>query len=342
MVYKGRWHEEMINNRGNFAVADMEWSADGRKICIAYEDGAVICGAVGGNRLWGVDRMHKHISKIAWSPDGKLLLIGNTKGDIYVHSSSGDELTSIEVVVNSDLKTVPPLAALLWCDTRARHHTSRASSTDTHSRPYVDSCAVSLAISLCRHAAPPLLTSLEEAPSLAICYENGRLQLMRDIRDENPVLIDTGMRVVGAEWRSDGSVLAVAGAYDWMLHLFCCFSQLQRLTRARVARQHFAGMKTAGAQSLCAVQFYNPFGQNLCVLQVPGKILSGISWAGNGLKVALAVDSSIYFAAVRPDYMVCVFLCCLLCVVVCFFFFFFFLFCCCLFCLLLFVLFVVF
>ncbi len=34
-------------------MKDMKWTANGEKICIIYEDGAVIVGSVDGNRLWG-------------------------------------------------------------------------------------------------------------------------------------------------------------------------------------------------------------------------------------------------------------------------------------------------
>ena len=53
MLHKGTWFEEMINNRNKSVVRDMKWTADGQKICIVYEDGAVIVGSVDGNRLWG-------------------------------------------------------------------------------------------------------------------------------------------------------------------------------------------------------------------------------------------------------------------------------------------------
>lgn len=43
----------MINNRNKSVVTDMRWSPNGEKICIIYEDGAVIVGSVEGNRLWG-------------------------------------------------------------------------------------------------------------------------------------------------------------------------------------------------------------------------------------------------------------------------------------------------
>ena len=51
MLHKSMWFEEMINNRNKSVVRDMKWTADGQKICIVYEDGAVIVGSVDGNRL---------------------------------------------------------------------------------------------------------------------------------------------------------------------------------------------------------------------------------------------------------------------------------------------------
>lgn len=38
----------MINNRNKSVVRSMSWNADGEKICIVYEDGAVIVGSVDG------------------------------------------------------------------------------------------------------------------------------------------------------------------------------------------------------------------------------------------------------------------------------------------------------
>ena len=42
--------------------------------------------------------------------------------------------------------------------------------------------------------------------------------------------------------------------------------------------------------------------QHLRTLKVPGKQLTSVSWEGGGLRIALAVDSFIYFANIRPDY----------------------------------------
>lgn len=50
------------------------------------------------------------------------------------------------------------------------------------------------------------------------------------------------------------------------------------------------------------VQFYAPSGQHLRTLKVPGAGISALSWEGGSLRIALAVDSYIYFANIRPDY----------------------------------------
>jgi len=50
------------------------------------------------------------------------------------------------------------------------------------------------------------------------------------------------------------------------------------------------------------VQFYSPFGQHLRTLKVPGGGIQALSWEGGSLRVALAVDTFIYFANIRPDY----------------------------------------
>ena len=55
----------MINNRNKSFVADLKWSPDGNKICIIYDDGAVIVGSVDGNRLWGKDYKYR-LAFIEW------------------------------------------------------------------------------------------------------------------------------------------------------------------------------------------------------------------------------------------------------------------------------------
>ncbi|KAJ3140913.1 WD repeat-containing protein 35 [Physocladia obscura] len=200
ILYKGTWYEEMINNRNKSVVADMEWSKDGQKICIIYEDvkpftGAVIVGSVDGNRIWGKELKQTALTHVQW-----------------YNGSNG----------------------------------------------YVE----------------------VKAPCLAIAFENGKIQIMRDDKDPSPLVLDTNMRFLNIKWNNYGSVLAVSGI-------------------------QFARSSQGEEKEVSVVQFYDTFGQYLRSLKVPGKKISSLSWEHGGLRIALAVDSFIYFANIRPDYKWC-------------------------------------
>lgn len=47
--------------------------------------------------------------------------------------------------------------------------------------------------------------------SLAICYENGAMQLMTREDDPTPMILDVDLHVVSLKWNDNGSLLAVAG-----------------------------------------------------------------------------------------------------------------------------------
>ena len=67
----------------------MTWNGDGQKICIVYEDGAVIVGSVDGNRLWGRDLKNVQLSQVDWSPDSKMILFGLSNGEVHLYDSAG-------------------------------------------------------------------------------------------------------------------------------------------------------------------------------------------------------------------------------------------------------------
>lgn len=82
----------MINNRKKSTVTGMSWNSDGTKICIVYEDGGVIVGSVDGNRIWGKELKSLQLSKVTWSPDGKLLLFGLKNGQLHLYDNQGNYL----------------------------------------------------------------------------------------------------------------------------------------------------------------------------------------------------------------------------------------------------------
>lgn len=170
-LHKGMWFEEMINNRNKSVVRDLCWSVDGQKVCIAYEDGTVIVGSVDGNRLWGKD-VKQNLAKVTWSPDGRFLVFGTTKGEVYVHdASNGQPLSKINILCidEGDNK----LAGVQW-------HPAFADSPDP-------------------------------VASLVVAYECGKVQLMRNDADDKPYLIDTGLRVCSVRWNPQGTILCIAG-----------------------------------------------------------------------------------------------------------------------------------
>ncbi|XP_015110553.1 WD repeat-containing protein 35 [Diachasma alloeum] len=236
MLYKGSWYEEMINNRNKSTVKGMSWSVDGQKICIVYEDGAVIVGSVDGNRIWGKELKNTPLTSVQWSPDGKLLLFGLRTGNIHLYDNQGTFLMNI----NMNLPVTPQnIVAMHWYSGK-------------HGFIGVD------------------------CPSLAICYDSGRVHLLRDTNDDSPVIIETGITNVWCAWNTYGSLLAVTGVQSIIV--------------------------SGEAKDSNVIQFYTPFGQQVRTLKIPGKEVTACSWEGGSLRVALSVDSHIYFANIRPDY----------------------------------------
>ena len=249
MLHKGMWFEEMINNRNKSVVSDMKWNADGQKICICYEDGAVIVGSVDGNRMWGKE-LDIGLKQVEWSPNGRSILFGTTNHEVHIFDAVGQFIAKVPLPAVSDLRDIP-LAAVEWYNGL---------------QGYIE----------------------PQVPSLAIAFENGRVQIMRHEMDEQPVLINTGLNICTAKWNSNGSILAVAGA-----------TTASRSTTPSADSSSPSPSSSAASQ---VVQFYTPFGKHLKTLKVPGKQLTTLTWEGHGLRLALGVDSYIYFANIRPDY----------------------------------------
>jgi WD repeat-containing protein 35 len=72
----------------------MAWNGDGQKICIVYEDGAVIVGSVDGNRIWGKELKNMQMSGVCWAPDSRLLLFSVASGEVHVYDAMGGFVVS--------------------------------------------------------------------------------------------------------------------------------------------------------------------------------------------------------------------------------------------------------
>ncbi|KAG7199655.1 hypothetical protein KM043_014248 [Ampulex compressa] len=238
MLYKGSWYEKMLNNRNKSVVKGMSWTVDGQKICIVYEDGMIIVGSVDGSSIWRKELKNVSLSGVQWSPDAKLLLFGLKNGEVHLYDNQGVFLTKLGIIpLNSS--QIQTIVALQWYDGRNGY--------------------VAL-----------------DCPTLAICYRSGRIQLMRDTNDDNPIVLETGMTVAWCCWNSYGSLLAVTG----MMPL----------------------LSNGDTKDMNVIQFYTPFGEHMRTLKIPGREVTCCAWEGGSLRVALSVDSHIYFANIRLDY----------------------------------------
>ncbi len=79
----------------------MKWTPNGEKICIVYEDGAVIVGSVDGNRMWGKE-LNMHLSLVEWSPDGRFILFGNNTGECHTFDGNGNAVAKVPLYCNED------------------------------------------------------------------------------------------------------------------------------------------------------------------------------------------------------------------------------------------------
>ncbi|KAF4732760.1 WD repeat domain 35, partial [Perkinsus olseni] len=175
----------MVNNRNRSVVTDMRWSKDGQRICIVYEDGAVIVGTVDGQRLWGKE-MNSKLSKVEWLPESRGLIFCTSKGEVQIYDSEGIFSHRIPTVCldpgdstrfESPEHMRPPnveVSSIEWwgsSDSSGLLH-----AVEKHSALP----AVKLAAKL--SDAPHLVYS---TPNLCIAFVNGKAQLMRGIQDSH-------------------------------------------------------------------------------------------------------------------------------------------------------------
>lgn len=116
-------------------------------------------------------------------------------------------------------------------------------------------------------------------PTLAICYENGKIQLMKNEYDDFPIIIDANIQITCSQWNDHGTILAICG----MKHVL-------------------------NEKEVNQVMFFSANGKHLRTLKIPGHEIMSLSWEGkSNCRIALAIDSFIYFANIRLDYIWCYF-----------------------------------
>jgi WD repeat-containing protein 35 len=181
VLHKGMWYEEMINNRNKSVVMDMKWTPDGKKICIIYEDGAVIVGSVDGNRLWGKE-LNLPLRRVEWSPDARFIIFITADAEAFIFDSEG-----------ARVKTMT-LAALQGMESQASEEASIVGIDWYCSTLRFTRSAMS-----------------DGGNNLCIAFDNGIIQISRGDDDNDPIILDTELAIKSCKWSPDGSVIAFIG-----------------------------------------------------------------------------------------------------------------------------------
>ena len=287
VLYRGSWFEEMVTrsdkDKGSGeGVTGLKWSPDGELIAMLFSttndsasgghksrgaaSGSIIVGTVDGKRNWEKD-LKANCEMIEWSPDGKLILIGILDIEVHIFDVRGDFMNKITVQnVAFDSINIPSDSG-----------PSKMSKNTYSSKVSSGEMSRIIAIEWSR-----LFNSKPGVPTLAIAFESGRIQIMRNEYDDDPTVIHSELSITNIAWNYSGNVLGVCGYID-SVHskssdLLVKFFDLESET--------FAGKDSFLVNTL----------------RVPGKSIRGIDWDADNLKLCLAVDSFVMFANIRPDY----------------------------------------
>mmetsp|Transcript_25550 Transcript_25550/g.75022 ORF Transcript_25550/g.75022 Transcript_25550/m.75022 type:complete len:1200 (-) Transcript_25550:181-3780(-) len=263
----------------NGSVNCVTWNESYRKLTTSDQYGLIIVWML-HKGMWFEEMINNRnestVRDMKWAHDGQRICIAYQDGHVIVGSVDGNRLWGKELRIE--------LCFLEWSpDGR-----NLIFATLDHKVHIYDSAGNYIAkMNLASEDRVPVIglewfdTSggvVEQGqPSLAIGFSNGLLQLMRSESDDQPVVVDTEMSAAKVSWNTSGTVVAVAG-------------------------NHVSTSTAGERREVAMMKFYSPQGEFLRTLKVPGSTVAALSFEGSSLRIALAVDSFIYFANIRPEY----------------------------------------
>nr|PIM03590.1 WD repeat domain 35 family protein [Toxoplasma gondii COUG] len=248
-----QWVNELTNIDTSKKVVHVAWAPDGKKICILAADGNLVLGTADGKRLWSKD-LKRAMTRAAWSPDGRKILLCSMTGEIVFYDNEGlySHRLRTQLADNPEDRAEPllPVAGIHW-----RRVTSQQNSGEA------------------------------EAPTLAIAYENGLVQLFRSDADESPLTFDACLhRCLSIQWHPTHPILAVFGE-SRLLHPDARDCRLSQPTTPHS----------------CMIRFYSvEQKRHLYTLVVPKHGAgSAFSWDAHGERLAVASKGAVLFATFR-------------------------------------------
>ncbi|XP_013181015.1 PREDICTED: WD repeat-containing protein 35 isoform X2 [Papilio xuthus] len=213
------------------------------------------------------NRNKSTVSSMAWGSDGQKICIAYADGAVIVGSVDGSR------VWGKDIKG-PGLNAVQWSPDNSLLLFA-LSNGELHL--YDDQGNFIMPVSTNGSSDSMEIITMDwysgrapaNRPVLVICYKSGQLLLMKSCIEEESVVVETNMTIIDCHWNHNGTILAVAG---------CTKEQAN------------------------VIQFFSAYGEHVRTLRVPGGSMRALSWERCSLRLAIAIDSFIYFANVKPDH----------------------------------------
>lgn len=212
---------ELVNNRG-VAISDFQWSNDGNKVLIAYNDGYVLVGTAYGRRIWArqlnlgsfvTSPNHSQSSKLlssTWSPDDARIVVGSSIGELIeldaIHGGTlvsttevlpGIGIIGLQWVLVPKIASTKPTTLSVGAPESGQSHAYGLGQIPTHNH-----------VSAGNEGSSDSKTGNVR---LSLYLKNGKVVLMNSCGDQQATIIRTGLIDGKMLWSSDGSILAVSG-----------------------------------------------------------------------------------------------------------------------------------
>ena len=254
------------------SIRMVAWNEKYQKLTSADSSGRIIVWVM-YDGLWYEEMINSRsrvtVTAMQWSADGEKICIAYSDGNVICGSVDGQRLwgKAISQQAVTNLVWSPDSSMILFTIGVANIEVYKANG-DKYTKIR---CLVKDEISQLKCFNKKHNFQAITKCSYAIGFKNGKIQLISSENDSNPKLIDSELtEITSLEFSPEGLYIAVCGE------------------------------KASDPSKKPTVDFYSITGEYLRSLKVSG-IVRALSW--NRLRIAMGIDSYIFFGNIRSDYL---------------------------------------